>query len=431
MFKKMWQYVFFIFNNEQYSDAIRFLNRFFCYFDSEQCHGDCFKKFIKLYSQPFEQTIVKKNKQSLLLIDDILPVDFLGSGYPRSRAIILMANKLGWDVTVYPMLVSGLNFSEVKSSFPDSVELVPEGNGESSLLAFLINLKKPFDCLIVSRTHNLMVLEKVLKKVPRAAVSNRFIYDSEAIFAEREIISKKLNGQAVSNNEALSLVRSEIALMSKGMDGVSCVSLRDTIIFKFFMKNTHKKVFPLQYPVNLRHNTPLFSSRNGLIFIARLKERSSPNSQGLIWFLSKVFPIIRKQNPEITLTIIGALPPNSKFKKVDGVNWLGAIDDLEPFYDGARLLIAPVFIASGIPLKIINAVANGVPVVATKRMGDLLDWPSSAMPSSDSEVDFAQEVLEIYQNQQLWETTLKTSQSLVEKQFNFERFEENLASLLS
>ena len=53
------------------------------------------------------------------------------------------------------------------------------------------------------------------------------------------------------------------------------------------------------------------------------------------------------------------------------------------------------------------------------------------MLTSDSEVGFAQEVLEIYQNQQLWETTLKTSQSLVEKQFNFERFEENLASLLS
>ena len=374
---------------------------------------------------------MKKIKQSLLLIDDILPVDFLGSGYPRSRAIILMANKLGWDVTVYPMSVSGLNFSEVKSSFPDSVKLIQEGKGESGLLAFLINLKKPFDCLIVSRTHNRMAFERVLKKAPRVVVSNRFIYDSEAIFAEREIISKKLNGQDVSNTEALSLVGSEIALMSKEMDGVSCVSLRDAIIFKFFMRNTHHKVFALQYPVNLRHNTPSFSSRNGLIFIARLKERSSPNSQGLIWFLSKVFPIIRKQNPEITLTIIGALPPNSKIKKVDGVNWLGAIEDLEPFYDGARLLIAPVFVASGIPLKIINAVANGVPVVATKRMGDLLDWPSSAMPTSNSELDFAQKVLGIYQSKLEWETTLKISQSLVEEQFSFERFEENLASLLS
>ena len=374
---------------------------------------------------------MKKNKQSLLLIDDILPVDFLGSGYPRSRAIVLIANKLGWDVTVYPMLVSGLNFSEVKTSFPDSVELISEGKGESGLLALLINLKKPFDCLIVSRTHNRMAFERVLEKVPMAVVSNRFIYDSEAIFAEREIISKKLNGQDVSNSEALSLVGSEIALMSKGMDGVSCVSLRDAVIFKFFMKNTHQKVFALQYPVNLRHNTPSFSNRNGLIFIGRLKERDSPNSQGLIWFLSKVFPIIRKQNPEITLTIIGALPPNSNVKEEDGVNWLGAIEDLQPFYDKARLLIAPVFIASGIPLKIINAVANGVPVVATKRMGDLLDWHSTAMPTSNSEIDFAQKVLEIYQSKLQWETTLKTSQSLVEKQFNFERFEENLASLLS
>jgi hypothetical protein len=38
---------------------------------------------------------VGQRKKSLLWIDDIAPIDSLGSGYPRARAIVLMAARLG------------------------------------------------------------------------------------------------------------------------------------------------------------------------------------------------------------------------------------------------------------------------------------------------------------------------------------------------
>ena len=366
----------------------------------------------------------------MLFIDDILPVEYLGAGYPRSRAIILMANKLGWDVTVYPTHGSGLDFDSVRQTFPKDIKLLQEGQGEAGLLSLFKALKKPFDVILVSRRHNREALARALSQVSSQAVGKRFVYDAEAIFVERDILAKRLEGHYVSDSDAKKLIKSEIKLMAKGMDAISCVSGRDIAIFNANQKNLRGRIFELHFPVNIRPNTPLFKDRKGLIFIGRLMEQDAPNFKGLSWFIKKVFPIIRKENPQITLDIVGPFLPNLIDSPSDGVNWLGVINNLGPYYDKSRLFIAPVFIASGIPLKIINAVANGLPVIAAKRMGELLDWPSGAMPTADIEIDFARNILDIYYSEQLWKATQKISQELVSKNFSEEVFERNLSLLL-
>jgi len=371
-----------------------------------------------------------RKRKSLLFIDDILPVEYLGAGYPRSRAIILMANKLGWDVTVYPTRGSGWDFDSVRQTFPKDIKLLQEGQGEAGLLSLLKALKKPFDVVLVSRAHNRLALARTLSQVSSQAVGNRFVYDSEAIFAERDILAKRLEGYDVSNSDAKKLIKSEIKIMAEGMDAISCVSRRDMSIFNANQENLRGRIFELNFPVNIRPNTPSFKDRQGLIFVGRLMAQDAPNFKGLSWFIKKVFPIIRKENPQITLDIVGPFLPDLIDSQSDGVNWLGVINDLGPYYDKSRLFIAPVFIASGIPLKIINAVANGLPVVTTNRMRELLDWPSGAMLNADIEIDFARNVLDIYDSEQFWKATQKISQELVNKHFSEAVFKRNLSLLL-
>ena len=371
-----------------------------------------------------------REKKSLLFIDDILPVEFLGAGYPRSRAIILAANQLGWDVTVYPMLVSGLDFNYVRQGFPAGVNLLREGGGEAGLLSLLNSLKKPFDVVMVSRPHNRLWFAGVLSQIDKRTVGNRLIYDSEAIYTERDVLAKKLSGQHVSDSDARGLIESEIKVMAEGMDAVSCVSSRDVNVWKACQQNLNIGIVELSLPVDTRTNTPPFDDREGLVFVGRLMEQDAPNWRGLMWFINRVFPTIRAEHPGVTLTIIGPYAPNSISGEVDGITWLGAVEDLGPHYDKRRLFIAPVFVASGIPLKIINAVANGLPVTASRRMGELLDWPSEAMPTSDAETDFARNILEIYGNEQLWRATQKMGQALVKKRFSTKTFKKNLRRLL-
>ena len=52
--------------------------------------------------------------------------------------------------------------------------------------------------------------------------------------------------------------------------------------------------------------------------------------------------------------------------RVPGVRWLGFVDDIDGLYRSARVLVAPVAIGGGVRVKVLEAAARGLPVVATR-----------------------------------------------------------------
>ena len=53
---------------------------------------------------------------------------------------------------------------------------------------------------------------------------------------------------------------------------------------------------------------------------------------------------------------------------------LGPIGNLRPLYERARLVVAPTRFAAGLPLKVIEAAAHGVPVVCSTLLAGQLRW---------------------------------------------------------
>ncbi len=90
------------------------------------------------------------------------------------------------------------------------------------------------------------------------------------------------------------------------------------------------------------------------------------NITGLQWFLDKVLPKVRKQIPETTLSLIGKNPPQKFYEYENlGVKVLGYIPKVQPHLNKAGIYIAPLFTGSGIRIKILEAMAMAMPVVAT------------------------------------------------------------------
>ena len=137
-------------------------------------------------------TSVEQRKRSLLWIDDIAPIDSLGAGYPRARAVVLMAATLGWDVTIYPLAHSGLTEAEFRRFFPPDIKLIDEGCGHT-LHAYLKKYVSEFDVVIVSRTGNRLAVERIIDQEPKLFAPCRLVYDSEALLAERLLIQQALN----------------------------------------------------------------------------------------------------------------------------------------------------------------------------------------------------------------------------------------------
>jgi polysaccharide biosynthesis protein PslH len=106
---------------------------------------------------------------------------------------------------------------------------------------------------------------------------------------------------------------------------------------------------------------------NEIIFCGTLD--TVPNKEGLLWFYDYVFPILIKKRPTIQLTIIGRVTDTHVFKKLiddASVNFIGNVETVVPYYNGASVAIVPLLSGSGTRLKILEAMSLGNPVVSTK-----------------------------------------------------------------
>ena len=91
-----------------------------------------------------------------------------------------------------------------------------------------------------------------------------------------------------------------------------------------------------------------------------------PNSEGAKWMSRLVWPLVTAVRPDAILRIVGR---NSECLEslgvIPGVEIVGAVDDMAPYLDEAMVSVAPIHRGSGTRVKVLEAFAAGVPVVAT------------------------------------------------------------------
>lgn len=94
-----------------------------------------------------------------------------------------------------------------------------------------------------------------------------------------------------------------------------------------------------------------------------------PNEEAAAYFANEIFPLVRTVHADARFLIVGRNPTSKvqKLSHIDGVEVTGFVPDVRPYLARARVSIAPFQIAAGIQNKILEAMAYGLPVVATRR----------------------------------------------------------------
>jgi sugar transferase (PEP-CTERM/EpsH1 system associated) len=93
-----------------------------------------------------------------------------------------------------------------------------------------------------------------------------------------------------------------------------------------------------------------------------------PNEQGMVAFCRDTLPLIRAVRPAARLKIVGADPSATirALGSLPGIAVTGTVADIRPHLGSAAVAVAPLRIARGTQNKILEAMAMGVPVVATE-----------------------------------------------------------------
>ncbi len=107
---------------------------------------------------------------------------------------------------------------------------------------------------------------------------------------------------------------------------------------------------------------PLQQERRA-IFVANFAYE--PNRNGLRFLLEEVFPRVWAQVPDAKLALVGAGLEGPHFDP--RVEALGFVEDLRVAYARASCAVVPLLQGGGTPLKLLEALAYGLPVVATPR----------------------------------------------------------------
>jgi glycosyltransferase involved in cell wall biosynthesis len=115
------------------------------------------------------------------------------------------------------------------------------------------------------------------------------------------------------------------------------------------------------------------ASRRDLVFVGSMDY--FPNVEAATAFSRQIWPLVRQRLPEARLLIVGANPGPAvlALAELPGVLVTGTVPDVRPYYRDALAAIVPLRTGGGTRLKILEAMAAGVPVISTPLGAEGLD----------------------------------------------------------
>jgi glycosyltransferase involved in cell wall biosynthesis len=117
---------------------------------------------------------------------------------------------------------------------------------------------------------------------------------------------------------------------------------------------------------------PLGSGQDVVLFLGNFAH--APNVDAALRLGSTVFPRIRAARPQARLELVGPEPPPELAALANAhVSVTGAVPDVEPHLDRASVFVAPIRAGGGMRVKVLEALAAGKAVVASRLAAEGLD----------------------------------------------------------
>lgn len=368
----------------------------------------------------------RKDAKRILILDDRVPHRWLGSGFPRSNRIVRELVKLGHEVTCYPLTYCQEDWATVYEDLPREVEVMID-LGLPLLEPFLNERAGYYDIVFISRPHNMSNLDSLIGS--RVFAGTTVIYDAEALFAFRYIEQKQLQGRKVSCEDRQKILDKEID-MAKGCDRVVSVSKRES---QEFLKSGLKAVYTLGHALDVEPTPNDFDARKHILFVGAIHNPDLPNADAVLWFSRKILPKIQKAlGTELNLIVVGLMHPDVE-EQLDkrSIQVKGIVKDLTSFYNECRIFVAPTRFSAGLPHKIHEAAAHGLPVVATASTGYQLGWDHGVdLLLAENEESFAAACVRLYQDRDLWQRLRQNALKRVAIECSPESFAEQLKAVV-
>jgi glycosyltransferase involved in cell wall biosynthesis len=347
----------------------------------------------------------------ILLVDDRVPDPNFGAGFPRAYRLLLSLLALGHKILFLPTVKASALELDRATLAEYGVEVVDDPNQLSG---------RNVDVAIISRPHNMHYFLPVLKKnIPNA----KFVYDTEALWFRRYDLQLEITGRLPN----WAYRYDEIGL-ARQVDLCYVVNdVEKTILHANGVKNVSK----LAHALDVHAKGLDFEQRADFLFVGGILEEDSSNEDAVWTFLSNGWDDTRNATKAFLKITGKASAPRLVTNTYENACLMGHVPDLVPLYESCRVFVASTRFATGIPWKVHEAMAHGIPCVISQLLADQLGVTHGveAMVVSKPE-DYAKHSIELYTNKDLWEKIRQNAFELIRRDCDPEGFKQILSTTL-
>ena len=225
---------------------------------------------------------------------------------------------------------------------------------------------REFDVVWINGLGMAYYLPLIRELLPRA----RVVLDQHNVESDRFVeFARRQRGlrRMIADAEVRAAIRYERSTLS-GVDAVGAISDSDARGLRE-LAGVDARVVP--HVVTIAPSVEREAETQRLCYAGKLSWE--PNARGVDWFCREVWPIVRQRLPGATLDIAGrGLPEDASGRQIappawsaPGITMLGFRRDIDAVYARSAAMIAPLFGAFGISIKLLEAFRHGIPVVTT------------------------------------------------------------------
>jgi glycosyltransferase involved in cell wall biosynthesis len=158
-----------------------------------------------------------------------------------------------------------------------------------------------------------------------------------------------------------------------------------------------------------------------------------PNREAVWWFYRRVWPLVRRQFPEVRWSIVGAHPEllGEELLRDPQTVLTGSVEKTEPYLHPSSLVIVPLSFGGGTRFKILEAWSAGKAVVSTtKGAAGLAAAHGDNIWIANKPEEFAHAVIHLLSDSNLRARLGRRGWETVEERYSLERVKQSLDAAL-
>jgi GT2 family glycosyltransferase/glycosyltransferase involved in cell wall biosynthesis len=359
----------------------------------------------------------------LLVIDANTPRPDHDAGSLLKFYHLKLLQSLGYKVTFVPdnLLHDGEYTHELQRL---GIECVYEPHC-LSVKDFIKHRAAEFQLAMLCRPY---VAIRHLEQLKRVAPALRIIYDTVDLHYLRERRQAEVEKNPLIAERAERTRADELRLIRES-DATIVVSPVEKEILAQDAPRANVHVVQLVIPEEPQG--PGFEQRRDILFIGGYQH--NPNVEAVLYFTREILPALRLRIPGLRFLVLGSRPPPQISELAcDHIQVLGFQKDIAPYFNGCRLMVAPLRFGAGIKGKLGTSFSYGLPVVATPIAAEGMYLQDGRdLLVADQPKEFVEAVVRAYTDPELWARLSEAGRQVVRERYSPEVIRRGLAEVIA